>query len=350
MLRALAEPAGVAVRAFEGPALGYRHRVRLAVRGRSRSPKVGLFRLGTHQVVDIPTCPIHHPLVNDVAKQVKGALRDTCVPPYSDARHLGTVRYLQVVVERATRTAQVVVVANSRSPEALGPLFDALRDRLGDALHSLFWNGHREPTNTILGSDWACVGGPSWVVDRMGGVDVFYPPTAFGQSNPVLAEALVAQVHEWVPSGATVVEYYAGAGAIGLGLVSRSREVRFNERSDGSIVGLRQGLRGLGVDAERRTRVSVSAAGDAVHWLRDADVVIADPPRKGLDGPLRTAVAERAPDRFVYVSCNLETFVADVGALVSRGSLELRALTAWAMFPFTHHVETAALLRRRGAR
>jgi 23S rRNA (uracil1939-C5)-methyltransferase len=348
-LRALAEPAGVAVQTFDGAALGYRHRVRLAVRGRSRSPKVGLFRLGTHQVVDIPSCPIHHPLVNHVAQHAKRALRDTQVPPYSDARRLGTVRYLQVVVERATRTAQVVVVANTPSPDELMPLFDVIRDRLGDGLHSLFWNGNREAGNAILGADWACVCGPPWVVDGMGGVDVFYPPTAFGQSNPALAERLVAQVHDWVPPDAIVAEYYAGTGAIGLGLVARSREVRFNERSDGSIVGLRQGLLSLGGDAARRTQVSASAAGDAVHWLRDADVVIADPPRKGLDARLRAALAERAPDRFVYVSCNLDTFLADVEALARGGSLELRALTAWAMFPFTRHVETVALLRRRGA-
>ena len=343
----MADPVGVEVRVVDGVAAGTRHRVRLAVRGRSGSPKIGLFRLGTHQVVDIPACPIHHPLINDVANQVKRAIRDARVPPYSDGRHRGTVRYLQVVVERATQTAQVVVVANGSTPDELRTLFDSMRDRLGDKLHSLFWNGNREPTNTILGPDWARICGPPWVVDRVGGVDVFYPPAAFGQSNPALAEALVEQVHAWVPSGGTVVEYYAGTGAIGLGLVERAREVRFNERNEAAMVGLQQGLRQLGVNAEQRTRYSVSTAGEAVDWLRDADVVIADPPRKGLDAALLAAIADRAPDRFIYMSCSLESFLSDVGALLSGGQVGLGALSAWVMFPFTHHVEVLALLRRR---
>jgi len=349
-LLAFAEPWGVGVPIFEADSRAYRHRVRLAVRGRPRSPKIGLFRLGTHRIVDIPACPIHHPLINEVVKQVKCALRDTGLSLYSDARHLGLVRYLQVVVERATQTAQVVVVANSRSAGDLAPLFDSLSERLGDRLHSLFWNGNRERTNTILGPDWACLRGPSWVGDRMGGVDVFYPPTAFGQSNPVLAETMVDQVHEWVPAGTTVAEYYAGVGAIGLGLVARSREVRFNERSQGSVAGLREGLRRLGVEAERRTRVSVAAAGDVVHWLNDAEVVIADPPRRGLDPALRAGLSERSPDSFVYVSCNLSSLLTDLEAILAAGSMELRALSAWTMFPFTRHVESLALLRRRGSR
>jgi tRNA/tmRNA/rRNA uracil-C5-methylase (TrmA/RlmC/RlmD family) len=49
----------------EGPPFGYRHRARLAVRGRSASPKVGIFQEGTHRIVDIPRCLVHHPLVNE---------------------------------------------------------------------------------------------------------------------------------------------------------------------------------------------------------------------------------------------------------------------------------------------
>jgi 23S rRNA (uracil1939-C5)-methyltransferase len=78
--------------------------------------------------------------------------------------------------------------------------------------------------------------------------------------------------------------------------------------------------------------------------------VIADPPRKGLAPPLLAAISAWAPDRFIYVSCNLDTFLSDVGVLLSGGNLVLGALSAWELFPFTHHVETVALLRRRGPR
>ncbi len=55
-------------------AFGYRHRKRLAVRGRAASPKIGIFQEGSHRVVDIPRCLVHHPLVNEVAAITKETL------------------------------------------------------------------------------------------------------------------------------------------------------------------------------------------------------------------------------------------------------------------------------------
>src|SRR5689334_10846932 len=108
-LAALARAQGLArPRVVEGEATGYRHRARLAVRGRATSPKIGIFQEDSHRITDVPRCVVHHPLVNAVAAAVKIAVRRTGVPLYGDASHRGLLRYLQVVVERATGTAQVV--------------------------------------------------------------------------------------------------------------------------------------------------------------------------------------------------------------------------------------------------
>jgi tRNA/tmRNA/rRNA uracil-C5-methylase (TrmA/RlmC/RlmD family) len=104
------------VATVSGAAQGFRLRARLAIRGRQRAPKLGLFATGTHRVVTIPTCSVQHPLINHAAAIVRSALVDASVPPYSDAAHLGLARYLQLVVERATQTVQVVLVANSEDP------------------------------------------------------------------------------------------------------------------------------------------------------------------------------------------------------------------------------------------
>ena len=107
------------VRVVSGQTAGFRHRARLAIRGRLGTPKLGLFESGTHRVVHIPNCSVHHPLINHVANVVRRALVDAKVAAFSEAAHLGLARYLQVVVERSSQTAQVVMVANSASPEPL---------------------------------------------------------------------------------------------------------------------------------------------------------------------------------------------------------------------------------------
>jgi 23S rRNA (uracil1939-C5)-methyltransferase len=75
-------------------------------------------------------------------------------------------------------------------------------------------------------------------------------------------------------------------------------------------------------------------------------VVIADPPRKGLDPELTAYLSEYPPERFVYVSCGLESLLADARRLTAVGRLRLGALTAFNLLPFTGHVETLACFER----
>src|SRR5579871_2134943 len=134
-----------------GPVAAFRLRARLAIRGRIGSPKIGLFEEGTHRVVHVPQCRVHHPLINRVAETVRRALIDARVPLYSDAAHLGLARYLQVVVERRSQSAQVVLTANSATAEPLAQAFALIAERLGDQMHSLWFNSQCERGNAILG-------------------------------------------------------------------------------------------------------------------------------------------------------------------------------------------------------
>ena len=305
-----------------------------------------MFQLGTHRVVSIPNCSIQHPLINRVAAVVRRALVDADMAPYSDAAHLGLARYLQVVVERSSQTAQVVLVGNSPTVEPLATCLDLVRERLGSELHSLWFNAHYERSNVILGPEFQNWCGPASVTERFGGAAVHYPPGAFGQSNLDIAERIVEHVRAQVPMGARVAEFYAGVGAIGLSLLPGVREIRINEVSPHSLQGLELGLAGL--DAADRAKVAVvpGPAREAVRATSGADVVIADPPRKGLDQELLEHLVDEPPERFVYVSCGLESFLEDTKHLTSRGRLRLQNLAAFNLMPFTEHVETVACFER----
>jgi tRNA/tmRNA/rRNA uracil-C5-methylase (TrmA/RlmC/RlmD family) len=335
------------VQVISGDTAGFRLRARLAIRGRRGTPKLGLFELGTHRVVHIPNCSVQHPLINRVATIVRRALVDADVTSYSDSAHLGLARYLQVVVERSSQTAQVVLVANSATAEPLAACLDLIRERLGVELHSLWFNANVESSNTILGRDFQNWCGPATVIEHFGGPSVHYPPGAFGQNNLDIAQQIIEHVRGQIPPGARVAEFYAGVGAIGLSLLNQACEMRMNEAGPHSLQGLELGIAGL--DAQERAKISIipGPAGAACLAAAGAQVVIADPPRKGLDPELTEYLSERPPDRFVYVSCGLESFLSDTALLTSRGKLRLAALTAFNLMPFTEHVETVARFEPR---
>ncbi len=329
-----------------GPTAGFRLRARLAIRGRLGTPKIGLFELGTHRVVHIPRCSVQHPLINRVAGVVRRALVDARVTSYSDTAGLGVARHLQVVVERASQTAQVVLVGNSGTPAPFAACFDLIRERLGAELHSLWFNAQCAATNVILGPAFDRCCGPESVVEHFGGAAVHYPPGAFGQSNLGIAELLVEHLRAQIPPRSRVAEFYAGVGAIGLSVLSRVDGIRMNEVSPQSLQGLALGIAALDAAAQAKIEVLPGDAGTASAAADGADVVIADPPRKGLDARLADALAAAPPERLLYVSCSLDSLLHDTARLTLPGRLRLSALTAFNLLPFTDHVETVARFER----
>jgi 23S rRNA (uracil1939-C5)-methyltransferase len=332
---------------FDTPGFASRHRARLMVRGRTRTPKIGLFQLGSHRIADIPQCRIHHPLINRVAAAVRAVARDAHVEPYADRPHRGALRAIQVVIERRSQRAQLVLVENAPSPGPVADLAAPLARALGTELHSLWWNGNPQRTNTILGSAWQHLAGPEVIVEQVAGCEIAFPPGAFGQSHPELAERIALRAQAWVPAGESVVEFHAGCGPLGMGLLARAERVAFNEVNDAALGGLARGIARRPERERARAGVRAGAAAEQLDLLADADAVIVDPPRSGLEPALLEALCAAPPERLIWVSCGLDAFLAQAAALVERSPLRLRALEVYALFPFTEHVETLALFSRQ---
>jgi tRNA/tmRNA/rRNA uracil-C5-methylase (TrmA/RlmC/RlmD family) len=181
------------------------------------------------------------------------------------------------------------------------------------------------------------------------GVSIFFPPGAFGQSHLPLFERAVERISNLVPAGSTIAEFYCGVGSIGLILLGRSKAIRFNERSSQGLQGLELGLAARPARERARATVLPGAAGERLDALQGAELVVVDPPRRGLDEPLRRALAETPPDRLVYLACGLESLIADLDRLQRPGHLRLRGLEVFDFFPFTEHVETLVWLDRVSA-
>ncbi|HET9957560.1 MAG TPA: hypothetical protein VFQ61_23840 [Polyangiaceae bacterium] len=349
-LQRLAELGGLAAPlVHRGAPLGFRYRARLAIRGRAKNPKLGIFRIGTHQVVHIPHCPIHHPAINSAAQVIRSALVQHGVAPYSDSAHAGSVRYLQLVVERRTGRVQVVVVTRDDDHLALAPFFATLVSSLGDSLQGLFWNIQPERSNAILGPEFRHLAGETEIREDFAGARLFFPPGAFGQSHLDLAERIALGVAEACPRGARVAEFYSGVGALGLPLVRQVSRLTCNEISDASIDGLQLGIRALEPELAERVQLRPGSAGSATDLLGQVDLVIVDPPRKGLDRALLEGLLRIPPARLVYVSCGLDALVREAQELLSSQLWQLSRLEAYDLFPYTEHVETLAIFDRRGA-
>jgi len=157
----------------------------------------------------------------------------------------------------------------------------------------------------------------------------------------------VDRIAELVPEGLDLAEAYCGVGSIGLGLLGRARSIRFNERSPEGLAGLALGLAARPEAEQARASIFEGAAGDRLDAVRDADLVIVDPPRKGIDDALLSDLMVSPPKRLIYLACGLPALLAELPGL-EAGGLRLRGVEAFDFFPFTEHVETLVWLDRDG--
>jgi 23S rRNA (uracil1939-C5)-methyltransferase len=163
--------------------------------------------------------------------------------------------------------------------------------------------------------------------------------TAFVQANPAAARALWAHVLDVAGSGSHAIDAYCGIGELGKALARRGWHVVGIERDETASA-----LATL--DAPERFRVVCGRVDEHLARLLPAELVVANPPRTGLDETTVSILASSPCPRLVYVSCDPATLARDVKGLAHV--YELDGLRAFDLFPQTAHVETVVSLRARG--
>jgi tRNA/tmRNA/rRNA uracil-C5-methylase (TrmA/RlmC/RlmD family) len=182
-------------------------------------------------------------------------------------------------------------------------------------------------------------------------------PGGFWQVHPALAPTLVAVLRDWLPPvpGGVAWDLYGGAGVLASVLaevVGPDGAVTVVESDRGAVATGRAALADLPQVRWLTGRVErVLAAASLVDGEADLagppDVVVADPPRRGLGRTVVDALADAAPRRLVYVACDPAALARDLGSFAARG-YRMTAARAFDAFPMTHHFETLALLEPEG--
>ncbi len=376
-LEAVARAAVVGADAIEA----YRTRAKLVVAGRA----VGLYaKDGDHVVVDLPGCRVLPATLGSVADALRAelatddALRRALLAV--DLRDValaeGSVVLLTLVLDEAARFDAV------RAAEALRVAIPTL------AMVAVSRRARRSPQ--LLGRGLRVIAGAARVDERVaapGGrvVDVPAVPGGFVQAHRAQAARLRAHLVEeaGVPlAGARVIDAYAGAGALGLGLAAAGARVIAIESHAPSIERAVEAARRQGLDFEgrvgdaaqvltelaaasppprpspaggpKRADADAAAAAEADAEAEAAaaaaaaespapDLIVLNPPRRGVAPAVRRAVAALAPTRVAYVSCAPDTLARDLDHLARLGWRAAR-VTPFDMIPLSREVETLAIL------
>ncbi len=322
----------------------YRNKAQYPVSMKNGRAYAGFFKAGTHQVIENDRCRILPPEMDQIKDIVIDHMNRFGIPAYNETTHTGLVRH--IYVRRGAVSGQILVclACNGRKLPQTHRLVAQLRRLPGFTTLVLSVNTKRG--NTVLGEELIPLHGDGFIEDTLCGLAFRLSARSFYQVNhhqaQRLYEAAIAQAE--ITKDDLVLDLYCGVGTITLCMAKAARRVIGVEVVPEAVEDARSNARRNGIG---NAEFFCGDAGQAALALEAqgirADVVVVDPPRKGLNADTIEALARMAPRRIVYVSCDPATLARDVALLKERGYALKNALAA-DLFPRCAHVESVVTL------
>lgn len=359
----------VALSVHTGSPQSWRTHVKLAVQPLSRwgGLKLGLYKEGTHQVEAIPDCRVHHPRINLAAEELRRAATDCGVRGYQEGRpgqpSEGELRYVQMSLERESGKVQLVLVWNAATykdcEQSLARLVKKLKGN--PALwHSITVNFQTSEGNAIFNvnpKQWKLLWGPPVLREKIGDAFFFFRPQIFRQANlDLFCSGIVPLVVASVPQGSRVSELYSGIGVLGLNTAARAEVVLCSDSNEYVDEVFDRCADALPQADQEKVFYEVLPAEEAVEQGQcdECDVLIVDPPRKGLDEGVLQLLLGKHPSasapglkRLIYVSCGFDALERDTRALLESRQWALRSADGFVLFPGSDHVETVCVFDKK---
>lgn len=304
------------------------------------------------RIVDLDDCLLLPPSAMRATRRLAALSADSGLPPYHPRTHQGFFRYLLVRASRHTGRVMLCLMTAPGPREPVERIAEAMR--ADEAVASFYWGVTGRLADIAVPERLELLWGEAHLEEQVGPFRVLLHPLSFLQPSLVQAERMYARMSEAAADFSDGIgwDLYCGLGLAGFYLAGRVRTVYAIDSEPHHLElaeanAARNGLRNV----QFKTGKVESLLMDRRFWLQEArpDVVVVDPPRAGLHAAALASLLGARPRRIVYVSCNVQSLVRDLGGLLTGfPRYRVAAAEAYDMFPQTNHVEMLLVLDRQG--
>ena len=331
---------------MENP-LHYRNKAQYPIGiNKKGEPVIGVFANRTHEVIPIDNCLIQNKKSEEIAKFIVEFIKEKNISIYDEKTGKGLVRHIVTKVGIKTGEIMCVIVINGHKIPNENELVENLKTRYPE-IKAIVKNINMKNTNVILGQENINLYGNGYIEDILGEYKFQISPLSFYQVNPVQAEKLynLGVSMAEITKNDVVFDLYCGIGTISLFMSKFAKKVYGIEIVEEAVK--------MAKENAKNNNVSNTEffAGDVEIVLDDlinnkglkADVVMFDPPRKGLDKKSIDNILNIRPKKIVYISCNPATLIRDLADF--ENEYDIKTIIPVDMFPFTSHVECCSVLQ-----
>ena len=315
---------------------------------KENKPVIGVFANRTHEIIPMEKCLIQSEISEEIAKCIYNFIIKNNISVYNEKTGKGLFRH--IVIRKAFKTGEIMctlVVNGSQIPKEK-ELVKELIQNYPD-IKTIVKNINTKNTNVILGKENIVLYGEGYIKDKLGKYLFKISPLSFYQVNPVQTEKLynlAIQMAE-ITKQDTVFDLYCGIGTISIFMAKYAKKVYGIEIVEEAIKDAKENAKINNIDNTE------FIAGDVEKILDDLinnkkiipDIVMIDPPRKGMDETSIKNLLKIKPKKIVYISCNPATLIRDLKQFELE--YEIKKIQPVDMFPFTSHIENIAILKLR---
>lgn len=309
----------------------YRNKTQVPV----KDHQFGFYRKYSNDVVEFDECYIETRLANDILKDLKKDLLE---------KHLDKpIRHILIKHALGTKEVMIGFIVNDFNIN-LDSVVSSIVSKYKN-IKSIVLNLNDRETNVILGDKEKTLFGRDYIVDEFEGLKFKISLKSFYQVNYHQMIKLYKQVENKanIDSNTSVLDLYSGIGTISLFLSKKAKDVTGVEVVKAAVDNANENIKLNNI--KNASFILDDARNPLDKYLIDKDVVIVDPPRKGLNPSLIESIKKSNIKKIVYVSCNPATLARDLNEF--KDLYNIGNITPVDMFPYTTHVECVVLMEKR---
>lgn len=324
----------------------YRNKAQYPVgKDKENKPVMGVFANRTHEIIPINKCYIQNEQTEEIAKYAFELWNKNNLSIYDEKTRKGLLRHIVTKIGIKTNEIMLILVINGDKFKDEEGFVRNIINRYPN-VKTIVKNINTKNTNVILGDKNVKIYGDGYIKDRLGEYTFKISPLSFYQVNPIQAEKLynIGVQAAKINKNDVVFDLYCGIGTISIFMAKYAKEVYGIEIVDEAVKMAEENASLNKVENTKLISGDVEIVLDELINIKHIipDVIMIDPPRKGLDNKSIENIMKIRPNRFVYISCNPATLVRDLAKF--ENMYDVQEIQPVDMFPWTSHVECVAVL------
>ncbi|HEK0789045.1 TPA: 23S rRNA (uracil(747)-C(5))-methyltransferase RlmC [Proteus mirabilis] len=318
----------------------FRNKAKMVVSGSVERPVLGL-KTKEGVAVDLCECPLYPVSFAPVFSILKTFIAKAGLVPYDIERCRGELKFILLTESRSNSTMMLrFVLRSEKKLEQLRKALPWLQEQLPQ-LAVISVNIQPVHMAILEGEQEIILTEKTFLDESFNQIPLHIRPRGFFQTNPAVASSLYATAGRWVRelNITHLWDMFCGSGGFGLHCADKSTQLTGIEISPEAIECARLSAQELGL--EHVEFQALDSTGYALAKESVPELVLVNPPRRGIGEALCGYLNKMKPRFILYSSCNAQTMAKDIQQL---SHYRIDRVQLFDMFPHTSHYEVLTLL------